>query len=662
MTIVLSLLACTGDPPDPDQRPLSVVDSTLDAIVGEPYTGRIEVTGGSPPYQLELTGGSLPEGMVFNAAAGAISGVADEAAVAELSVLITDEDGSTAVADLSLTVSWDRDMLPCADSTAGEFTEVAVKSGGDDVNWDADGGLTYLRIPLPPDDIHRIKVTIDAGPDTYAFLGAPGVLPGHTDLGDFRRRNVSDGGTVTVDEVTAWDLETYRAVGEPITLLLVGSSGDWSATSDCTDGPIIQRLSFYPTELGEFVYVNYNVEGDQSGVTFSIDGDLPAWVTFDPSNGKLSGIAEEAGLWEYAITATDAEGRSRTEQSAFGVFAVEALPCGTQATTQVEDGYYNGRFNAYYDPRGFRVFRTPLSEEDGTVTITAEGIREGGLSLVSPGSAYRFYGSAQSRSTWDQEPLSLSVSPQSYPVLETHRLQDAALYTILVSYYDTTAEMTVSVDCDSRPQLDAGGLPVLSSGAESLALEATGGLAPYDFAAEGLPEGVTLSADGTLTHGGMSDGSWPVSLEITDSAQQVRVADWTLYAGEDACNGSPRLSCGDTVTASLTGSWWSDPVGGARDYCVLFDHDDAHQLIMTLDAVSEDSTGVLLAPPGRSAQDILDGSASSITMDWADQNERIAFVLRSGSSPDLDRYRQLALQLVVVSDAESEMSLRLDCD
>ena len=40
-------------------------------------------------------------------------------------------------------------------------------------------------------------------------------------------------------------------------------------------------------------------------------------------------------------------------------------PCGAQVTTQVDDGYYSGRFNTYYDPRGFRVFRTPLSAETG---------------------------------------------------------------------------------------------------------------------------------------------------------------------------------------------------------------------------------------------------------------------------------------------------------
>ena len=49
-------------------------------------------------------------------------------------------------------------------------------------------------------------------------------------------------------------------------------------------------------------------------------------------------------------------------------------------------------------------------------------------------------------------------------------------------------------------------------------------------------------------------------------------------------------------------------------------------------------------------------------LDWADETESIAFVLRSGSSPDLDRYRQLALPLVVMSYAESEVSLHLDCD
>ena len=62
--VLLSLLACTGDTAPEELAALSVVDRTLDAIVGEPYTGQIEVTGGTPPYQLELTG-DLPEGLIF---------------------------------------------------------------------------------------------------------------------------------------------------------------------------------------------------------------------------------------------------------------------------------------------------------------------------------------------------------------------------------------------------------------------------------------------------------------------------------------------------------------------------------------------------------------------------------------------------------------------
>ena len=662
MVIAMLLVACQGGSGSDTDAPLALSDALEPATVGEPYTGVLDVSGGVPPYTFVMTDGVLPEGMAFNPA-GAISGVRYDAEPVAFSVTVTDDAGSTAAADLELLAQWPGGMLPCGETISGELTGSAALDYGYGVDWEDTDGYTFLQLPLPTDGTKRIVVDVETDAlFTYTLLGAPGVLPGSTDLSSYSVYYTGYGDELVIDLATGWDLETYHAVGEPITLLLTTEEATaWQATSTCTDGPVFQTLQFYPTELGEFLYVNYNVEGDNADHTFSIDGELPSWTELNDSYGQIYGTAEEAGLWEYEITVQGPDGTQRTEQSSFGVFAIDALPCDTQTVVTLEDGYYSGSVTGYYDPRGFASLQTDIPDDVSAITITAEGLVEGSLGITSPGSRYRFYGGSHGSTTRDAETLSALISPASYPTLAAHRQQDGALYSVLASYYEAGDPLTLSVSCDTRPRLDKAGLPVLEEGQpESLTLSATGGQAPYRFEATDLPDGASLSVDGVLSHEGLSAGSWLVDLTITDSAEQSLAETWTLYAGEDACDGAERLRCGDSVSFSLTSAYYQDPETGMRSLCVLSDHDDVEQLVLTMSAASDTWTGLSLVHPGHTPAEAL--TAGYQTLEWADENETVGAVMRSGSEHDLDLYRELVLPVVVLSYGPSDVTVALDCE
>jgi hypothetical protein len=53
---------------------LSVGLSLPNAVAGQPYSGSVSVSGGVPPYQINLKGGGLPPGLSLDSSSGAITG------------------------------------------------------------------------------------------------------------------------------------------------------------------------------------------------------------------------------------------------------------------------------------------------------------------------------------------------------------------------------------------------------------------------------------------------------------------------------------------------------------------------------------------------------------------------------------------------------------
>ena len=77
-----------------NQSTLTFITESLTAFtVGEPKQVDIEVSGGTPPYDFEITDGALPAGVSLSAA-GTVSGTATQIGDTTVFVKVTDANNS----------------------------------------------------------------------------------------------------------------------------------------------------------------------------------------------------------------------------------------------------------------------------------------------------------------------------------------------------------------------------------------------------------------------------------------------------------------------------------------------------------------------------------------------------------------------------------------
>jgi hypothetical protein len=86
---------------------LDITTALLPAgVVGTPYSGIVQASGGVPPYSFAVTSGSLPSQLgPIVAATGQISGTPDTVETRNFNVTVTDACADTAVQPLSITIN-----------------------------------------------------------------------------------------------------------------------------------------------------------------------------------------------------------------------------------------------------------------------------------------------------------------------------------------------------------------------------------------------------------------------------------------------------------------------------------------------------------------------------------------------------------------------------
>jgi len=86
--------------------PIQITTTSLpDGTVGAAYNHSVVVTGGAPPLVYAVTSGTLPAGLVFNTATGAITGTPTTAAVSSFVVRVTDVADAQPAVSLSITIN-----------------------------------------------------------------------------------------------------------------------------------------------------------------------------------------------------------------------------------------------------------------------------------------------------------------------------------------------------------------------------------------------------------------------------------------------------------------------------------------------------------------------------------------------------------------------------
>ena len=658
VSLFVILWACGGDPGDGDAVPPPTITTTqLDsAITGESYATWLEAEGGAEPLRWELEG-ELPDGLVFNPA-GAISGVPSQPDDVDVTVTVTDDRGRSDSAEVSLAVALALNAIPCGGRVQGEFTSGA-SLGWYEVDWAEDAGYTWLQIPLPGDDTTRIDIEVEGyGGFFDAYLASPGTPLGDQDLSDnYRLYDVGfTGYGLSIDLGTAYDLPTYESFGDAINLLLVSEDArPWSAQAVCTNGPIFESLRFYPVGLGEEFLVNFNLVQNNADSRIWTDDPLPDWISWDEETGRLTGVAGEPGSAIFDVHAEDIDGKTRTERAGFGVYETHVLACDESFVWTPDRGYYESGdpLSSYYDVDAYRVFQTEVDPIYSMVTAHLDGFVGGEVGFAT---GVPYYLSSPSDGSWNSSDFAADLSAQTWPSLSA--FSSGTVNAVGYSYFGVNDEATFWFECDPSPRPDAQALPVLQPDeVATRTLDVLGGVAPYTWSAQGLPAGVSLDASGELDVDQPVEGSYDVTLSVTDDQGLSNDVDFELFVGDEAaCRGYPQLACGGAESGTFTGAWYNDLIGGTATFCMDTSISTYERLVVTLTAGPDSDSLVTYSDPGRDPMDVF-SSFSLMAVAFA-QDEEISVGVLEG----LSAYEDQVLFLTAAAWEPGDWSFEVTCE
>ncbi|HAM44444.1 MAG TPA: hypothetical protein DCM67_05425, partial [Propionibacteriaceae bacterium] len=126
-----------------------------------------------------------------------------------------------------------------------------------------------------------------------------------------------------------------------------------------------------------------------------------------------------------------------------------------------------------------------------------------------------------------------------------------------------SAEADITISVVPALVISSTSLPRAFSGDDYLtSLMATGGTAPYTWTATGLPEGISLASDGTMSGTAAASGSHHVSLKVTDSKSRTASKTLIFAVVDPLVITPPNLSgarTGTSFSATFTASGGTAP-------------------------------------------------------------------------------------------------------
>jgi hypothetical protein len=663
-----------GDAPaiPPEQKYLEAPDQTLPpARLGEPYSAQLQVSGGDFPYTWEVADGDkrdVPQGLEVSAD-GVVGGTPTEAGDFVFAAVAHDSVGREKRTQIAVEVVLEPQILQCGDVVSGVFTGTASSSGGPDLSDLED--IEWLAVELPGDLTTRIELDFSANSAvTTLYVTNPGAVAGSWNTEDDYVATYLNPAyspmVVPIDAGTNPSLTGYLTEPYVPMVLVPDTQGAWELEVVCTDGPVFVRLPQYPTELLTQMAYNFEVYGDQEGVTIRPvnPSELPSFILdgWNETTGEVTGTALQPGTWEFAIVAETEDGRRREEETIIGVFPVTDVACGDTVDVEVDEGYFDGDFIAFYDPKGFQVYRLPIAEGTDVSSVELVASQGGGqylgLASTNPGSL-KFYGGAERLYDPSSE-TSIAIDPRTYPAPKHYEAFGEMFLSAGALYADGPTEVLLEVVCDHGPRVEEAGLPVYAPlVAGSSLLDARGGVAPYTFGATGLPSGVTLSAEGLLSGTTGAVGTYDVTVTVTDKVGAYHHDDYVFYVGHDeACDGYTRVSCDDSIEGEFTNTYFSDGsgTGSTEVFCIV---DDGTWLAWEVYADDAELRADVV-DPGRSADDLFDLEQGTF-ITWVTQQTSAGIGVDSLSWPDLDDYDQLPVLFTLRAYNPGSWTAHLTC-
>jgi hypothetical protein len=499
--------------------PLTLTCPAGTASAGVAYSSSAGGAGGVPPYTFSLASGSLPAGLTLNPTTGQITGTPTAGGTYNFQVQIKDAQGTTTTGSgCGITVAWPPITATCVTIQAVQGSPITpvkmTATGGTGTGYifSATGlpaGLgmasdgTISGTPTVSGTVSYTVTVKDGSGNTGTVNCSVTVNP--TPTASCVTINAVQGTPITPVTMTgsggAGGPYTFSATGLPAGLTMASSgtvsgtptvSGTFSYTVTVKDssgniGTVNCSVTVKPTPTASCVTIT-DVQGvaitpvsmtGSGGVggpyTFSATG-LPAGLTM-ASNGTISGTPTVSGTFGYTVTVKDSSGNIGTVNCSVTVNPTPTASCVT--------------INAVQGVAITPVTMIGSGGVGGPYTYTAAGL-PAGLTMASSGT--------------------ISGTPTvSGTFGYTVTVKDSAGNTGTVNC-SVTVNPTPTASCVTINAVQGVAIaPVTMTGSGGV-----GG--PYTFSATGLPAGLTMASNGTISGTPTVSGTFGYTVTVKDSA------------------------------------------------------------------------------------------------------------------------------------------------
>jgi len=284
----------------PTTPPQITTTSLPNGTAGQPYSQRVQATGGIGTLAWSISAGSLPAGLNLNPSGplgGTISGTPLSGGSFNFTVTITDSSGQTDTQALSISV------------TPLSITTTSLPSGSI--------GQTYNQTVRTVGGIAPLNFSIDP----------PGTLPPGLILS--QTTGVISGTPIVPAGTSSFTVRVQDAGGQADTQGL-------SIVINLFNAPNITTTTLEGGTVGQSYNQTLRANGGTGALTWSVSaGSLPAGLTLSPA-GTISGVPTNVGPSNFAVTVMDTFNQSDTQ--ALSITVTAALEITTSVLPNGKEG------------------------------------------------------------------------------------------------------------------------------------------------------------------------------------------------------------------------------------------------------------------------------------------------------------------------------------
>ncbi|MCX7605372.1 MAG: Ig domain-containing protein, partial [Bryobacteraceae bacterium] len=497
------------------------------ASLGVQYAQTLMATGGTPPYGWTIVAGTVPPGLTLSSG-GVLSGTPTAAGTYTFDVRVTDFSGAFVQRTFTLTVSaglviTTQPALPSGVPGVAYSQQLQAAGGTPPYTWQVTGGS------LPPG----------------LSLSGAGVLSGTpTAAGSYTfTARVTDAAGASVSQTFT------LAIGNDLTFV---------SPSTLPVGVVGSAYAYEFRAAGGTPPYSWQLAG----------GTVPPGLVFAPSTGTLSGTPTAVGAYMFTVRVSDSAGASRTASftltvnAQLSITSTSPLPSASLGTPYSHTLTATGGAPPYawslqsgslppglsLAPDG-RISGTPAASGTFSFTLVVVDSRSAsasasfsltvgaGVTITTASLANGSVGVAYSQTlaaaggtppyTWSLAsgamPPGLTINPSTGVISGTPSLAGTFAFLIRVTdaasgTFEKPFTITISpaLSITSESPLPGGGFGSFYT----FTFAAAGGVSPYRWAVVSglLPDGLVLSADGTLAGTARLGGAFSFTVEVTDAA------------------------------------------------------------------------------------------------------------------------------------------------